>query len=82
MEGVRITITVPVELRRYLKIRAAENDRSLTGEIVRSLKIGSGWSRNQETKSVLIDECRETFGEAAARQLTQKLEAEARPSKK
>lgn len=40
---VRLTISVPASLRKMLKIRAAENDRSLSGEIIHCLKIGSGW---------------------------------------
>lgn len=42
-EDVRITITVPASLRKLLKVNAARNDRSFSGEIVRCLKIGSGW---------------------------------------
>ena len=48
MEDVRMTITIPADLKRHLKIKAAENDRTLTGEIVRSLKVGSQWAAGQE----------------------------------
>ncbi len=48
-EDVRITITVPASLRRLMKVNAARNDRSFSGEIVHSLKIGSGWN-DQETE--------------------------------
>lgn len=40
----RITITVPATLRRELKVRAAKNDRSFSGEIVHCLKEAVGWS--------------------------------------
>lgn len=43
-EEVRMTISVPASLRRRLKVNAAANDRSLSGEIVRALKVGSGWA--------------------------------------
>ena len=46
-EDVRITITVPASLRRELKVNAAKNDRSFSGEIVHSLKRGVGWSEDQ-----------------------------------
>lgn len=39
----RITITIPASLRKLLKVNAIQNDRSFSGEIVRCLKIGSGW---------------------------------------
>jgi hypothetical protein len=42
-EDVRITITVPASLRRELKVNAAKNDRSFSGEIVNCLKRGVGW---------------------------------------
>lgn len=42
-EDVRITITVPASLRKMLKVNAAMNDRSFSGEIVHCLKRGSGW---------------------------------------
>lgn len=42
-DAVRITITVPASLRKELKVRAAQNDRSFSGEIVHCLKVGSGW---------------------------------------
>lgn len=44
----RITITVPASLRKLLKVNAAKNDRSFSGEIVRCLKIGSGWKPDEE----------------------------------
>lgn len=43
----RITISVPVSLRKMLKVRAIENDRSYSGEIVHCLKKGSGWFSTQ-----------------------------------
>ncbi|WP_434286313.1 hypothetical protein [Celeribacter sp. SCSIO 80788] len=43
-EDVRITITVPASLRKMLKVSAAQNDRSFSGEIVHCLKKGSGWA--------------------------------------
>jgi hypothetical protein len=42
-KDVRITITVPASLRKQLKVNAALNDRSFSGEIVHCLKKGSGW---------------------------------------
>lgn len=42
-EDVRITITVPASLRKMLKVNAAMNDRSFSGEIVHCLKRGAGW---------------------------------------
>lgn len=43
-QEVRLTITVPASLRRLLKVKAAQNDRSFSGEIIRALKVGSGWT--------------------------------------
>lgn len=43
-ELVRLTITVPASLRKRLKISAAKNDRTFTGEIIHCLKRGAGWS--------------------------------------
>lgn len=42
-EEARITISVPVSLRKLLKIRAVQNDRSYSGEIVHCLKRGAEW---------------------------------------
>ena len=42
---VRITIAVPSSLRKLIKVNAAKNDRSMSREIVRCLKIGSGWEK-------------------------------------
>ncbi|MBB4347939.1 hypothetical protein GGE35_000136 [Rhizobium cellulosilyticum] len=51
-DHVRITIVVPSSLRKLLKVNAAKNDRSFSGEIVRCLKVGSGWdSQPQNEKS-------------------------------
>lgn len=36
----RITITIPASLRKDLKVNAAKNDRSFSGEIVHCLKRG------------------------------------------
>lgn len=36
----RITITIPASLRKDLKVNAAKNDRSFSGEIVHCLKLG------------------------------------------
>lgn len=47
-QDVRITITVPASLRRTMKVSAAKNDRSFSGEIVHCLKIGSGWKSDEE----------------------------------
>lgn len=44
----RLTIAIPADLRRMLKIKAAENDRTFSGEIVHALKIGSGWKEIEE----------------------------------
>jgi hypothetical protein len=43
-EMVRLTISVPASLRKMLKVSAAQNDRSFSGEIIHCLKRGSGWS--------------------------------------
>lgn len=43
-EDVRITIKVPASLRKQLKVSAAMNDRSFSGEIIHCLKKGSGWA--------------------------------------
>ncbi|MBG6209262.1 hypothetical protein IWQ49_003933 [Labrenzia sp. EL_126] len=53
MTDVRMTITIPADLKKHLKVKAAENDRTLSGEIVRSLKVGSEWTVT-EKKSALI----------------------------
>lgn len=42
---VRMTIAVPASLRMHIKVNAAKNDRSMSREIVRCLKIGSGWDK-------------------------------------
>lgn len=44
-EEARITISVPVSLKKRLKVRAIENDRSYSGEIVHCLKKGAGWAK-------------------------------------
>lgn len=54
----RITITIPASLRKLLKVNAIQNDRSYSGEIVRCLKIGSGWKPDEEAAG-------EHFGEDA-----------------
>lgn len=46
-KDTRITITIPADLRKVLKIRAIQNDRSFSGEIVHCLKVGSGWQETQ-----------------------------------
>ncbi|MEO1027521.1 MAG: hypothetical protein AAFX02_00550 [Pseudomonadota bacterium] len=48
MADVRMTITIPADLKKHLKIKAAENDRTLSGEIVRSLKVGSAWNAGED----------------------------------
>jgi hypothetical protein len=47
-EMVRLTIAVPNSLRRLLKVSAAQNDRSFSGEIIHCLKHGAGWSVDEQ----------------------------------
>lgn len=44
-EMVRLTIAVPASLRKRLKVSAAQNDRSFSGEIIHCLKRGAGWEQ-------------------------------------
>lgn len=46
-EMVRLTIAVPASLRKMLKVSAAQNDRSFSGEIIHCLKRGAGWGDDQ-----------------------------------
>lgn len=46
-EMVRLTIAVPASLRKLLKVSAAQNDRSFSGEIIHCLKRGSGWPEEE-----------------------------------
>lgn len=47
-EMVRLTIAVPASLRKLLKVSAAQNDRSFSGEIIHCLKRGAGWNADSE----------------------------------
>lgn len=44
----RITITIPASLRKILKVSAAKNDRSFSGEIVHCLKVATNWDGKNE----------------------------------
>lgn len=46
-EMVRLTILVPASLRKSLKVKAAENDRSFSGELIHCLKRGAGWGEDK-----------------------------------
>lgn len=47
-EKVRLTVALPSSLAEHLRQKAIDNDRPLSREIVRALKLGSGWKKDGE----------------------------------
>lgn len=43
----RMTISLPAELKKALKISAAQNDRPLSKEILHRLKLGMEWKKQE-----------------------------------
>lgn len=39
----RMTVQLPISLKRHLKVLAAQSDRPLSKQVLHCLKAGSGW---------------------------------------